>query len=508
MAGFAAQSLVVIDPARGPAGPAAELDRQAVDLCFLDHRLGDWDGIDLLEADPTLARRLPVIALTGHHDDATAERALRAGAIDFLDKSDLGPSLIRRTVRYALHQHGTIRALRENRAVVLRNERKAILGSLAGGIAHEFNNLHAVILGNTELLSRRLQDQDARRYLTAVRDSLERAGEIISGMRRLAREEASGSCELASTWRSAVALSRSDIENAGVTMVSDEPPTVALAIDGGALMQVLLHLLANAIDALRGQEERLLTCEFSEGDDLAVITVADTGVGIDAEDLPMVTKPFFSRKGAHDRTGHFTSACPSSTAATPPTGSGLGLSVCERLVEEVGGVLRIASTSGVGTTVTVQLPRAAAHEASHTGLPTIPGSTMAEAQDLGLRVLVIDDQPMVREVVASWARQAGCSVLAVDHLQDVVRAVRDWRAQVLILDWLMPGIDGRQVIALLRSKGSLAAIHLIVYSGSPPAVQELAGLGFASVSTLRKPAAGESLTAALAGVGERLASRG
>ena len=237
---------------------------------------------------------------------------------------------------------------------LVESQRLAAIGTVAAGVAHEFNNLLTPVVAHSQLALAALDagrpDEDAtRRALARAHDNATRAGRICSAMLNLARGTGGHErVELRPIVDEAFALLGRDLAKDGITLQIDVPDRLAVRGDPAQLEQLLLNLLINARHALaRHGGGRLgivaLADESAGGRPVIAVRVADTGPGIDPRHLPRIFEPFFTTKAG---------------VRGEPRGTGLGLSICRQIAQKHGGTLAAASTPGVGTTLTLTLPAA------------------------------------------------------------------------------------------------------------------------------------------------------
>jgi signal transduction histidine kinase len=225
---------------------------------------------------------------------------------------------------------------------VIAASRAAAVGELAAGVAHEVNNPLTGILGFSELLLADAAEDDPRRAdLETIRDEALRARRIVSALRDFAAPAPPqlAPTDLADLVHRTVELVRYSLERRGTLVHEDLADLPTAQVDGSAVQQALVNILANAGQAV-GPDGRIdVTLRGDEA--WAVLTVADDGIGMDAATLELAPEPFFS--GRADRPGE-------------PIPRGLGLSISSGLVESHGGTIDIDSWPGRGTTVEIRLP--------------------------------------------------------------------------------------------------------------------------------------------------------
>jgi two-component system, cell cycle sensor histidine kinase and response regulator CckA len=312
-------------------------------------------------------------------------------------------------------------------------QRMEAVGRFAGGIAHDFNNILTIIVNATEVIRLTARDDGQG----AVGDVLEAATRGASLARQLLTFSRHQPSEPRPTDVNATIvalrpmLARLVGEDVSIELDLRErfPPTVL--IGPGQLDQVLLNLTINARDAMPSGGTIHLTAAVSgEATDSPILELvfADTGCGMDATTTAQAFEPFFSTKGER--------------------GSGLGLSIVKRIVHQAGGTIRCESELGRGTTFRIALPLVA----------IAPSAEPPKAPETGKRakrrIVLVDDDPLVRLAVARALQSVG---LAVDSMATplVVADVeaRLHQACALITDVVMPGMTGPDLVDELRRRG-------------------------------------------------------
>jgi signal transduction histidine kinase/ActR/RegA family two-component response regulator len=366
-------------------------------------------------------------------------------------------------------------------------ERMQALGQLAGGIAHDFNNILQMVEGAGSLIERRASDETAVRRLARV--VMEAAGRGASITRRLLafgrradlRAEALDVAAVLVGMHEVFAHTLGAAIEVDVRPAGDVPPILA---DKGQLETALVNLAANARDAMVAGGRLTLTAESeivpADGPRHPLglapgryvrLTVADTGEGMDAATLARASEPFFTTKSVG-------------------AGTGLGLPMARGFAEQSGGALSISSSPGNGTTVTLwlpatepaQLPAAAARD-TEDGVAKAPDTTRPAT-----RILLVDDEALMREVLAEQLEEAGYGVLVAASGDEALALLDAGEAvDVLVTDLSMPGLDGLAVIRGAQERRSrLPAVLLTGYAGDGASIA-LAGAITGSFSLLRKP---------------------
>jgi two-component system cell cycle sensor histidine kinase/response regulator CckA len=381
------------------------------------------------------------------------------------------------------------RQIAEERAVLeqklVEAQRLESLGLLAGGVAHDFNNLLVGILGNAELALARLGgDAPARALVEGIREAGLRAAELAhqilaySGNQPTMRQRV----DLAALARDTLLLLRTSLPPHARLSVEAPDRPAWVAGDPTQLRQVLMNLLLNAGEALpkSGGEVRVriehlseAAAEESSPAEWVVLDVADSGVGMDAQTRARIFDPFFT---------------------TRTSGRGLGLAVVHGLVRGHGGTIEVESEAGVGTRMRVRLPAAMPEAEAARVAGEAPSER--EAED-GARVLVVDDERAVREVVRLTLELAGHRVLLAANAAEAHALLETHAGAIdaIVLDLTLGTESSEQVLSEIRARS--ADVPVLVTSGYPEedAIGRLAGLGISAF--VQKPFTPARLTAAV-----------
>jgi signal transduction histidine kinase/FixJ family two-component response regulator len=312
------------------------------------------------------------------------------------------------------------------------------LGKLTGGIAHDFNNLLTAVLGSLELLRKRLPpgDERAARLLRNAEMGAERGAALTQRLLAFGRRQTllPEPVDLSVLVPGMSDLLRSAL-GAGVHIETNFPIGLPpVLVDANQLELALLNLAGNACDAMSKGGQ--LTIAAREDLDSAtgayvVLSITDTGTGMDAATLAQATEPFFTTKGVGK-------------------GTGLGLSMVHGLAAQSGGKLVLRSAPGEGTTAELWLPRTEA--AVSPAAP--PGVRAAEPRSEPARprtVLVVDDDPLVLASTAAMLEDLGHAVMqAASGQQALDILLAGARVDLVVTDQTMPGMTGMQLAVELR----------------------------------------------------------
>ncbi|KVO20745.1 ATP-binding protein [Burkholderia ubonensis] len=354
------------------------------------------------------------------------------------------------------------RDLTSRRAVEaeLRQAQKMdVLGQLTGGVAHDFNNFLVAILGNLELLLPRLDGQhDAQTMAERARRAAERASRLTRRLLAFARRQPLQAERVSVRAMLAEMLDLVEYSAGQRVTVVLEPAAEPLwvNVDRGQLENAVLNLTLNSAAAMPDGGTLTLAARREPAADGAaapcaiVLSVTDTGCGIAPLLLDKVIEPFFTTKAAGE-------------------GSGLGLSSVYGFVRQSGGDLRIHSEVGRGTRVELWLPEGAAPErrGAPTAAPALPAALRA-----GTRVLVVDDDPEVRDTALSQFAALGAQADAVATGE----AAFDWLAEhgpvTLVLSDISLGAGGSGIAFAARLAQRWPAQRVALTSGLPPEIHQ------------------------------------
>jgi len=371
-------------------------------------------------------------------------------------------------------------------------ERIQALGQLAGGIAHDFNNVLQAVVGAATLIERRPGDEaGVRRLARLAIEAVERGASttrrlLAFGHRGNLSAEALDTAALLGDLREILVHT---LDAAIDVKVELEPGVPPLFADKGQLETALVNLATNARDAMPAGGRLTLSAKS----DLIVpggsrlptslapgryvrLTVADTGVGMDAGRIARACEPFFTTKGLG-------------------AGTGLGLSMTKGFVEQSGGALSVESHLGQGTAITLWLPAAGSESARVTTDSRVSLDAVAASNAVTpARVLLVDDEELVRKLVAEQLQDAGYDVLAAPNgIEALTLLAAGESVDAVITDLSMPGMDGLAVIRAVRKRyPGLPALLLTGYAGDGSALAVGGAVGGA-FSLLRKPVTGAQL---------------
>lgn len=344
---------------------------------------------------------------------------------------------------------------KEERERAARADKLRALGQLASGVAHDFNNSLAAILGRAQLLRRQVNDPALVRNLDIIQTAAEDAAATVRRIQTFARKSPVKEFELldvASLLNDSIEITRTRWENEArlrgleyqVRLEAEEGQNTYGS--ASELREVFVNLIVNAVDAMpRGGK---LFIMGRRKDDRLQLQFSDNGMGMPEEVRQKIFEPFFSTKGAH--------------------GTGLGLSVSYSIIERHEGSISVESQPGSGTTFTIDLP-AVMPESSFADVD-VPTDEIAP-----LRILVVDDEAPVRETLAEMLRAVNHQVELAGSGQEAVQKLRQGGFDFVFTDLAMPEMDGWETARLIRKDWPNIGIILVTGYGpttEPPAGEE------------------------------------
>lgn len=462
---------------KGLTDPAEALRVAAAsppDLVLLDLHMPLLDGYEVLRrlrSGQPDGSFLPIIVLTADITQKARERALAGGATDFVTKPFDNTEVLQRcrnllatralhlalqdqktrleeTVRQrtrALEQ--TLEELRATQTRQVEQERMRALGELSGGIAADFNNQLTAMLGYSDLLllndARMLGNQAlTRRYVENIRVAARASSTIVGRLREFSRPRTAGDpllpLNLAKLVQETATLTqprwRAQARAAGstVTVQLDLQPTADVPGNAAELREVVMQLIFNAVDAMpRGGNIVLRTRHTEAG--RVCLEVTDSGIGMSEETRRRCLEPFFTTKNE--------------------AGKGMGLSMVYGVIQRHDGELDIRTTPGDGTTVSIRLP-ALTTEANGSSTP-VPPTTRS------LRVLLVEDDPVAREVVCAYLHRDDHEVTTAVTGREGLAKFMEGPFDLVVTDMAIAELNGEGLAAAIRERNPAMPIILL-----------------------------------------------
>jgi signal transduction histidine kinase len=472
-----------------------ESNQSAIQIVLLDLTLPDSSGLASLDILMQHAPSLPVVVLTNTNDEELAVEAVRRGAQDYLLKRQVTLEVLVRSLRYAIERKQAAVDLREANetlesrvqertaelavandllrqeiierqkveAQFLQAQRLESLGTLASGIAHDLNNILTPILAVAQLLPLKLPhlDNNTQSMLKVLETSARRGADLIKEILTFARGSEGQRVTLQANHLllEIHKIIQPTLPKSITIQLDLEPELWTVAGDSTQLHQVLMNLCVNARDAMPdGGTLRLSTQNLVMDETAAhthvgakagaytVLTVTDTGIGIPAEILYRIFDPFFTTKAIGK-------------------GTGLGLSAVLGIIKSHGGFVEVQSQVNQGSQFQIHLPVQTSTVVALKDDPPLQGH-----QEW---VVVVDDEVSICEIVKATLETHNYRVLTVsDSTAAIALYEQHQDINHILIDLMMPGLDGGTAIPLLRQLNPTA--HIVAMSGlstGEPSVQ-------------------------------------
>jgi CheY-like chemotaxis protein len=292
------------------------------------------------------------------------------------------------------------------------------IGTMAGGVAHNFRNILAVVSMNSELIRIKYRDESELQEIADVISSYSKRGEqLIEGLMQFSRRQTKQDYQplnLDEVIRETYELTSISLDKI-INIHLKIPESLTIMGDHSGISQVVMNLCTNARDAMPEGGE--LHIEAKKEGENALVIVADTGEGMDKETRERCFDPFFTTKEVNK-------------------GTGLGLSTTYGIVKEHGGGIHVHSELGQGTTFKLYFPLAP----SDMRIPEESSTTIVRGN--GEKVLVVDDETEMCRVMEELLKRLGYRAAYVKSGNSAIVKYKSWRPDVVLLDRNMPEMDG------------------------------------------------------------------
>lgn len=442
-----------------------ELLKEQFDICLIDYKLGQQSGLDLIKAAIVARIEKPIVILTGHSGFDIDLEAMQAGAVDYLDKSELNPRILERTIRYAIKHAKDFQQLKESTrlAAQMRFEKEAAQAAnqaksaFLANMSHEIRTPLGAVLGFIDLsLDSGLNDSERCNWLQISKRNAEHLLRLIDEVLDLSKVEAD--ClqiensefdlnEFLDELNSLMALKTQQKEILFESS-SEGPIPRRIRADRFRLKQILINIIGNAIKFTeRGNASisvAIKSCKVSSKTNLE-FNVRDSGIGIAEADQEKLFQPFSQVN---------------SSTARKYGGTGLGLILSKKIAQCMGGDLVLVESSvQTGSTFRLSIPMEASTESfryNWRGINRIKplDREMEEKPNLmGCRVLLVEDSPDNQFLVSLFLEQTGATVSIAENGKAGLEKALSEEFDVVLLDIQMPELDGYQTLKILKCNG-------------------------------------------------------
>jgi PAS domain S-box-containing protein len=346
--------------------------------------------------------------------------------------------------------------------ILVQSEKMRSLGEMASGVAHDFNNSLTTILGNIKLLKETGVDKTVAEKLNAIEKAAQQGASTISSLQGFSNTtgdavhtdiELLALKPLVEEVRNLTRFRWKDLpqkEGYTIEFTVEAEETPALQINGSDFKEMLTNLIFNAVDAMpEGGHIHLIVQQVENN---VLLSVKDNGIGLSRDDAAHIFDPYFTTKGR----GH----------------AGLGLSIAKRFVESHGGSIKVESLKGAGSTINVEFPLLTTSD------PEKLARVQKSAQPVELKILVIDDDPLVRSLLKQVLKKRGHSVMEAGNGQEGVRIFRERDIDLVITDHGMPVMNGLDAAFRIKKQKPDTPVLLITgwQTETDPAFQKPSGI--------------------------------
>jgi signal transduction histidine kinase len=432
-----------------------QLPDASIDCVLLDYHLPGMSGVDFLdrlfcslEKKDWSSRQLIVMS-TGQGNEKVAVQSIKSGAYDYVVKG-MGAShcqVLQSTILRAVREYrATMEHFRERdqlQAQVNEAQKYQAIGRLAGGIAHEFNNMLQPIVGCSEMILKRLPQEDmSREGLELILRAGQRSAKLVRQILDFSHksfDEDRRPMDFYSSLEEAMRLVKTNIpSNIEMILHLGAQGAGMVVADETRMNQVVMNLCNNAIDAMKGRGGSLGLClrgvdlDEEKAKDLAVpcgqylrLNVVDEGCGMDAETRDTIFDPFFTTKPVGE-------------------GTGMGLAVVQGIISGHGGAVVVESEPNLGSTFTIYLPRFIASkdslEVQAQVIPRVIKKKLLVPSQV--KILLVDDEEVVRLTCEEMLEDEGYPVVSCHSAESAREVLSKQSFNVVLTDYSMQEEDG------------------------------------------------------------------
>jgi GAF domain-containing protein/DNA-binding NarL/FixJ family response regulator/anti-sigma regulatory factor (Ser/Thr protein kinase) len=433
-------------------------------------------GVRACLAVPLRVKR-EIIGVVGIGD--TAARAFSEAEVALLQTFADQAAIALENSRLYGDLRAALREVEESQQRIVQGERLRALGEMAGGVAHDFNNVLAIIVGRAEVLLNETEDPELRRQLDVIiKVALDAAQTVrrIQEFTRMRRARPFQAVNLAQLIDEVVEVTRSrwkdEAQARGVRyeIVTDARPTPAVAGDPAEIREALTNLVFNALDAM--PDGGRITLRTGTEDGRVLCVVSDTGIGMTEEVRQRIFDPFFTTKGER--------------------GTGLGLSVVYGIVSRHNAEVEVQSAPGQGSTFVLRFPPAPEGLAEAATRPAPRVSRRG-------RILVIDDEKEIGDVLADLLVRDGHQVVVTTSGEAGLERLAREPFDLVITDLGMPGLSGWEVARLAKQIRAGIPVAMVTGWGDriDPAEAEARGVDCVLAKPFKRDTVREAVSAAL-----------
>jgi signal transduction histidine kinase/ActR/RegA family two-component response regulator len=341
----------------------------------------------------------------------------------------------------------TVTMLRDTQAKLLHSEKLSAVGQFVAGVAHELNNPLTALIGFAELLQMDDVSEDSRDSLQRISASAERCHKIVQSLLSFARQRPPERklTDLNQVLDAVIEILIYELRTNNIKVARDYATDLPkLLVDPHQMQQVFLNIVNNARQAIEAHRPHGgVSLSTRRIGDFVQIRFEDDGPGMSAETVAKIFDPFFTTKPVGK-------------------GTGLGLSLSYGIIQEHGGTISVESVIGNGTTFVIVLP--VTEEAAESSAEPVAAPSL-ELYGKGKMILAVDDEEDIVDLVRKTLERRGYTVRTALNGESALRHVAHDHFDLIISDWKMPGVNGRQLYERLRQIQPVAAERMIFMTG-------------------------------------------
>lgn len=422
----------------------AALERGDVDIVICGSSLPGFDGLSALKLVRARWPALPFIMLSESAAEEFVLDTLKQGATDYLLKQDwyrLAPAVTR-----AMREANVWTEHQRLEEQFLEAQKMEVVGQLASGVAHDFNNILAVIIGYSDLMKEELgTEQDSYKYIEEIRHAAEHASALTRQLLIFSRKQEIKPVvlDLNDVLKNLDKMLHRLIDEHVELKLDLEKENGRIKADPAQIGQVLMNLVVNARDAMpNGGRLTIATRnvdlkENNSGNGTALpsghyvnLSISDTGCGMSDDTKAHLFEAFFTTK-------------------PKGKGTGLGLVTCQSIVKQSNGFIQVHSEVDKGTTFEIYFPQVG--QAAGTAIPLSGGGALPRGTET---LLVVEDEPVVRKLAHNVLAMQGYEVLAAADGREGLQVAREHKGppiRLVIADVVMPHMGGKMMAEWLKS---------------------------------------------------------
>jgi signal transduction histidine kinase len=436
-------------------------------LLLLDQKLPDMTGADVINALAQQPKKVSFIVMTGQGDERLAVEMMKLGAEDYLVKDTDFLTKLPGVIDRVFRNLETAKKLEKSESEkaklqyqLVQAQKMESVGRLAGGVAHDFNNMLGAILGYSELALKKIDPADpVHDYLDQIYKAAERSADLTRQLLAFARKQAITPkiIDLNETITGMLRMLQRLIgENIQLIVIPGKTP-IKVNIDPSQVDQLLANLCVNARDAISNNGKITIETGLFKADtdfcqthsdavinsEYAILSISDNGCGMDQETISHLFEPFFTTKELG-------------------RGTGLGLATIYGIMKQNEGFIEVISAPDSGTTFRLFLPHCAnaveKADEDNCGLPVEKGDET---------ILLVEDEPFVLQMTSTMLKHLGYQVVSATSPRQALELVKSSCPQIslLITDIVMPEMNGKELAEMIQQLcPGLMALYISGYT--------------------------------------------